>query len=407
MHEIAIAFWGAFFGTVGLMLVGSVVAYLRSLQRVALRAALSAGISALYALAYLGVLPTTGPDNRMRFLAHVSVVSGALLGHMLLAMVGLLRNPATARWVRLGLPAFSAAVIAAGWLLPPRESLALSSLASFSLGGILLSICVRGARRGDRLGWMAVFGVTTIMVAVAGLSWIALDRDNVPWQVHAVSAVFGMAYMSAMAVALWIRYSYLIELRQIVAHGPSYDPVTRMRSHSDTGQMVGLAFFRPQDERGRPVGVIAVSIGNLSMLESLHGPTAANHALFVCASRLRRCVPVDVEMGRLGQDAFLLLVRGSVEPPRLEQIGRMLVNRLSRPVVLSVSTAPADLEAGQAHWVAQVGVGLLATTAQARPSVAVAMARNMSRTAWSYASRVAWHDEASGQIAEVPAALAT
>jgi GGDEF domain-containing protein len=35
---------------------------------------------------------------------------------------------------------------------------------------------------------------------------------------------------------------------------------------------------------------------------------AFNHALFVCAGRLRRCVPQNVEMGRLGEDGFLLLV---------------------------------------------------------------------------------------------------
>lgn len=45
-----------------------------------------------------------------------------------------------------------------------------------------------------------------------------------------------------MASVLWTRYSYLIELNQVMAHGPSYDPVTRMRSHSETGNMVGAAF---------------------------------------------------------------------------------------------------------------------------------------------------------------------
>jgi GGDEF domain-containing protein len=128
-----------------------------------------------------------------------------------------------------------------------------------------------------------------------------------------------------------------------------------------------------------------------------------NHALFVCASRLRRCVPAGVEMGRLGDDGFLLLMRGSADPLRLVRIGRLVSDRLSRPVVLSTSPAGADLEAGQAQWVAQVGVGLLAATAQVRPSAAVTMARAMSRTAWSYASRVAWHDQASGRIAELPA----
>jgi hypothetical protein len=41
-----------------------------------------------------------------------------------------------------------------------------------------------------------------------------------------------------------------------------------------------------------------------------------------------------------------------------------------------------------------------------RPPVAVAGARAMSRTAWSYASRVAWYDEDSRQIAELPVATA-
>jgi GGDEF domain-containing protein len=163
---------------------------------------------------------------------------------------------------------------------------------------------------------------------------------------------------------------------------------------------VGLAFFGHHDEATLPIGVIVVSIGNLYTLENLHGRSALNHALFVCAGRLRSCVPNDVEMGRLAEDGFLLLVRGS-SPDRLVELCRLLARRLSRPVVLS--TSPADIENGRAPWVAQVGVGLLATTAQVRPSAAVAMARAMSRTAWSYRSRVAWHDEASGNIAELPA----
>jgi GGDEF domain-containing protein len=263
-------------------------------------------------------------------------------------------------------------------------------------------ICLGRARRGDRLAWVAVSGVTFMLVAVTGLSWIALDRENVPWTVHAVCAVSGMAYLATMAVALWLRYSYLIELREVMAHGPSYDPVTRMRSHAETGQMVGLAFFREHANDARAVGVIVVSVGNFYTLEKLHGRAALNHALFVCASRLRRCVPSDVQMGRLGDDAFLLLVRGSADLPRLTQLGRVVAERLSRPVVLSTGLAPDQLEAAQTRWEAQVGVGVLATTAQVRPSAAVSMARAMSRTAWSYASRVAWHDRVQGRIAELP-----
>ena len=161
--------------------------------------------------------------------------------------------------------------------------------------------------------------------------------------------------------------------------------------------------FASSRTRARPVGVIAVSIGNFFALEQLHGKAAVNHALFVCASRLRRCVPADVEMGRLSEDGFLLVMRNAGDMQRLVQLGRAVAQRLARPVALSTSAGAGDLEAGKAQWAAQVGVGLIATTAKSRPSAAVAMARDMSRTAWSYSSRVAWHDQASGQIAELPA----
>src|SRR5687768_1289393 len=97
MHEIAIAFWGAFFGTVGLMLVGALAASLRSLHRVALIAAFSALSSALYVVVYLGWLPIDDEGAQARLLAHVTALSGALLTLMLMAMLGLLRQPQAAR----------------------------------------------------------------------------------------------------------------------------------------------------------------------------------------------------------------------------------------------------------------------------------------------------------------------
>lgn len=403
MDALAIGFWGAFFGSVALMLAGSLAAFARSLQRVALTAALSALVSALFVVAYLGWLPIADPAAETRLLAHIAVLVAVTLGLMLLAMLGVMRHPATARRIRNGMIALATLVLGAGWTLEAAASLALSSLMAFGVGAAMLVTCVRSARRGDRLAWVAVSGVSCMLVAVTGLGWIALHREGVPWTVHAVTALASMAYLATMAVALWIRYSYLIELREVVAHGPSYDPITRMRTHAETGQMVGLAFFRQHEDMDRAVGVAVVSIGNLYTLENLHGRAALNHALFVCASRLRRCIPADVEVGRLGDDGFLLLVRAPAEAHRLVQLGRLVAVRLSRPVKLSTSAAPADLEEGQAHWVAQVGVGILVTTAQVQPSTAVSMARAMSRTAWSYATRVAWYDRASGRIAELPA----
>jgi GGDEF domain-containing protein len=264
----------------------------------------------------------------------------------------------------------------------------------------MLVIAIRSATRGDRLAWISVSGVFFMLVSVAGLSWIALDR-SVPWPVHAVSALAGMSYLAVMATALWARYSYLLELSEVMAHGPSYDPVTRMRSHTETGLMVGSVFFRKEDG-AKPVGVIAVCIANLYALENLHGRAAFNHALFICAGRLRRCVPVDVEMGRLGEDGFLILVRDPQDIDRMVQLARQIRERLCRPVVLSTSRDPAGLEAAGTEWVAEVGVGVLGTSTHVRPSHAVSTARAMARTAWSYGSRLAFYDAEAGQIAEMP-----
>ncbi|WP_298934200.1 diguanylate cyclase [uncultured Ramlibacter sp.] len=403
MDTVAVAFWGAFFGVDALMLAVSLLAFVRSLHRVALTAALSAVVSALFVVAYLGWLPVADRALEVRLASHLAAVSSAALGLMLLAMLGVLRDRRRTRRIVRGLTLLTVSVMALGWGLSPVQSLALSSGWALAIGMAALIACVRSAVRGDRLAWVAVAGVLFLLVAVSGLSWIALDGERVSWPLHAVSAMAGIAYLATMAAALWTRYSYLIELREVMAHGPAYDPVTRMRSHAETGLMLGAAFVRDESET-RPVGVIVVSIGNLYALENLHGRAATNHALFVCASRLRRMVPLSVEMGRLAEDGFLLLIRNASDSQALVQLARQVAQRLGRPVALSTGSHPAALEAGETQWVADVGVGVLQAPPQVRPASAVAMGRAMSRTAWSYSSRLAWFDHQAEQIAELPAA---
>lgn len=400
MDKVAVGFWGAFFGMATLMLVLSLAAYLRLHKRVGVMAGLTALFSVGFVIAYLGWLPMEGALEA-RVLAHVAVLTAVCLALMLMSTLGMLRQRAVGRRAVAGMLAGGALVLAAGWALEAERALALSSLAAFGIGGVMLVIAARGARRGERAGWTAVSGLFFMLVAIAGLSWITLHRDAA-WPVHAVSAVAGTAYLAVIASVLWGRYSYLLELAEVMAHGPSYDPVTRMRSHSETGQMVGDMFFR-RDGDARPVGVIAVCIANLYALENLHGRAASNHALFVCASRLRRSVPQNVEMGRLGEDGFLLLVRNGQDLGRLVRLARAVRERLARPVSLSTSRDPAGLEAAGTTWVAEAGIGVLVTATDVRPSQAISTARAMARTAWSYASRLAFYDQAAGQIAELPA----
>jgi GGDEF domain-containing protein len=265
----------------------------------------------------------------------------------------------------------------------------------------MLVVAIRTARGGSRLATGAAAGLGLLLVGLAGLSWIGTHHSSAGWPVHAISALACMGFVAAMGAAAWARYSYLLELSEVMAHGPAYDPVTRMRSHSETGQMVGDMFFH-RDAEARPVGVVAVCIGNLYALENLHGRAAFNHALFICAGRLRRCVPQTVEMGRLGEDGFLLLTRSMEDMRALGQLARQIRERLSRPVSLSTSRDPGRFGTTGTNWVADVGIGVLATSTKVRPAQAVATVRAMARTAWTYPTRVAVFDQEAGQIAELP-----
>jgi GGDEF domain-containing protein len=399
MDPLAAGFWGAFFGTAALMFAISLAAFFRARRRVALLAALSAVVSAAFVVAYLGWLPVEGAPEA-RLLAHVSILAAAILSPLLLSLLGLLRErSAVVRTVWI-FAAIAVAVMGTGWLLEPTEALVVSWLSTFSIGMVMMVIALRATSRGNRLARTTVAGMSLMLLALGGLSWIALDRSG-SWPVHALSALAGMGFLSVMAYATWERFSYLLELSEVMAHGPSYDPVTRMRSHSETGQMVGDIFFH-RDAEERPVGVLAVCIGNLYALENLHGRAAFNHALFICAGRLRRCVPQTVEMGRLGEDGFLLLTRSMEDLRGLEQLARDLRDRLTRPVNLSIGRSPGRIDARATGWVADVGIGVLSTTTKVRPAQAVGTVRAMARTAWTYATRIAFFDDKAGQIAELP-----
>ena len=113
-------------------------------------------------------------------------------------------------------------------------------------------------------------------------------------------------------------------------------------------------------------------------------------------------MPQYVEMGRLGEDGFLLLLSNPQSMEHIVQLARQVRRRLSRPLALSTSRDPAGLEASATNWVAELGIGVLNTNTQVRPSQAIATARAMARTAWSYSSRLAFYDQTQGQIAELP-----
>lgn len=93
MTPLVAGLWGAFFGVAGLTLIGALAAYAQTRRQVPLRMALVASLSALFAMAYLGGLPITDREAEQRVLAHVAAASFALLVLLLLALLGLTRQP--------------------------------------------------------------------------------------------------------------------------------------------------------------------------------------------------------------------------------------------------------------------------------------------------------------------------
>ena len=385
-----------------LLLVGAGLAFVRSLHRIAFNAAMSGLASAVFALAFLNVLPSGGTELHARFLAPLTMLVSGMLAYQLLSLLGLLRTRLTRRQATLGLVAVCSVVIAAGWALAPPDAVALSVGMAGLLGLAGLGICLRSAFRGFRLAWTAVFSVFCMLLSVGGLAWTALVWPQPLWAVHVLSATTGTLYLLTLSYVLWARYAYLLELREVMAHGPTYDPVTRMRSHAETGQMVGEVFtsFRNQPEA---LGIVVLTIANLYTLEKLHGAAAVNSAFFVCAGRLRRCVPAQVETGRLGSDGFLLIMRNCSESGRLISMAREVEACLHKSVSLNTSRDIARLETANTNWVADIGLGVMIVSNPAlRGPNAVSMARGMSRAAMSYVSRIAWFDHTSGEMMELP-----
>ena len=402
MQQFVTAFWGCFFGIATLMLAGSVFAFTRNLQRIGANAALSALVSAFFAVGFLGWLPIDDADVLARLLAHLAAAVSAVLIYLLFSTLDLLHVAKFRHRLIFGLIMMTTVMVGVGWLLPAWEALALGIAQTWLLALVALAFSLRSALRGNQLARLSAVGVFCLLVALVGLGWISLDRTQVPWQVHVISAMASSIYIVSMALVLWSRYAYLFELREIMAHGPGYDPVTRMRSNAETGQMIGAAFRRYKEEPA-PMGVIVLSIANLNVLEKLHGLAAANHALYVCATRLRRILPPDVETGRLAHDSFLLLVRNCTDSGRLITLARTVQAHLAKPVALNTSVVNAGQPHQKTRWAAEVGVGVLRVSgADPRAAKAVAMARGISRVAWSYPSRVGWLDETSGDIVGMP-----
>src|SRR3954468_5966995 len=131
MQPLVAALWGAFFGTATLMIAGAVAAYLRDLKRVAVMAASASLLYILFVASYLGLLPMPGDSFRLRFDANLFMFCAVLLGNLVLAMIGHMREPAAARRWRTALYCYGIVVAGTALLLPAADGFALCTAGGF------------------------------------------------------------------------------------------------------------------------------------------------------------------------------------------------------------------------------------------------------------------------------------
>ena len=388
--------------TVSVVLLGSVVAYARSLRRISFNAATAALASALYVAAVLGMLPIVDGQTLAISLALVTLGVSVVLTYLLFAVLGFFKRQKVRQQLLVALGGVLLAALGSGWFLKTTGFLVVATTMAFLLGLLALAAAFKSALRGDRLAWAVTGAICSMLVALAGLSLIAIDRANASWTLHAVSAMAATLYLATMASVLWSRYFYLIELNKIMAYGPSYDPVTRMRSHAETGQMV-KSVFKSFRDKPQPLGIVVLTIANFYALEQLYGAPAVNQALFVCAERLRRIVPSHVQMGRLGDEGFALVMPNCTDSASLVEMAHTVEASLRRSVALNTSREAISFETDNTVWVAKIGVAvLMVSNPEVSGTDAIAMGLRMSRTAISYTSRIAWFDHSSGETVELP-----
>ena len=403
MENLAIGLWGFFYGCSFLVLCGAIFVYFQSMRRIGLNAGMSAVGPAFGVTAFMGGLPIVDRDTLLRMLAHLTALVGPLLFYQLLNVLGVLQTVRHRSLTKTLLLLLGGASIGVSWTLMPPAALVLCGAMVLLLSLTAWAISVSKALSGDRQAWLAVVAVTVVAVAYTCLSFGVLNPEQWTWQIKALAAAASSVYVLALASINCMRYAYLLERKKVMEYGPAYDPITRLRSHSETGQMARDIFNNPATQT-EPLGVIVLTIANLYALEKLHGIAAVNSALFLIASRLKRNLPARVEIGRLGFDGFLLILRNCTDSGRLVRLAQDLNQRLHKAATINTNPDAQQLETAQTVWRAQIGIGVLHLKNLETSSVdAITMGRNMSRTAVSYASKVAWFDHASGEITELPA----
>lgn len=104
-----------------------------------------------------------------------------------------------------------------------------------------------------------------------------------------------------------------------------------------------------------------------------------------------------------GAGKTLTVALANCKESKILIVVRAVEARLRQPVSLSTSRDATRIETDSTVWVADIGVGvLMVSNPESHGSDAIVKGRRMSRTAISYAGRIAWFDPSSGEAIELP-----
>jgi GGDEF domain-containing protein len=397
MDALAAAFWGGFFTIATFMLAAAIGAAVRGFWRVAAVGVTYSVVPALFVCAYIGLLPIHNDATYQRVLAHVTVFGSVVLTSQLLLLLRGYRKPTADQQVSLLLLLVGCGVLVVTWPMQPIWGLWAASAYAFVQGLGLIGLALVKASRGNSVAWLSVAGIVLALVSQGSLLWIAVHPSRVPVEVHGLAATSSLGYVAIMGWALWMRYIHALQLKQVLVQGPSFDPVTRLPSHAQAGRLVG-SFLR--GGAVQHLGVVAVSLANLAPLEGLQGRAAYNHALFVCAGRLRRAAPLGAQVGRLGDDGFLMLMRTD-DAELLKHLAAKLRRSLTQPINVGADLDAGEVQAVPTEWVAEVGIGITLSAQPDAAGSAVATARALSRAALAAQGRIVYSEARDAPYQEV------
>lgn len=343
-----------------------------------------------------GVLGTLWPGLPAEDLQHARILAGPVC-------VGL-SNIWLRGWLHAGRRdrIMSDALRASAVLLPlaalgcialPAAQQVLAAAALALVGASLtLWMTVRAWRMGDALAPVMATGCLLALPAIGGLYAITLGA-SLPALVHVVLALTVALSNGFIGLALWRRHRQEWQTREPVpAH---VDPVTRL--HSGAGLVRKLIKAQRRRRRtGRDGAVVALMVFNMDHLIAQAGNCGVNEAFMALASRIQRQVGVVNPVGRYYDRCFVSLMETIHSPSALRTLGLRVASSARRPI-------PVQSASGERIEVApDIGVGVVHLSRKpAALEDILHDAQRLAQAARGMRSRAAMRDPTNGEIVPV------